>query len=75
MNPQPPLVPGSAQLPAYSVVDAIVQDHNHIRSCYEHYINEPSIAKKIEFCNELIRAVSVHSACEEIVVYPYIEQQ
>ena len=68
----PSLVPGSAQVELTSVDDAIIQDHRHLVSCYDKYLAENSIAEKQKLVNEIIRCLSVHSVCEELVLYPYI---
>jgi hypothetical protein len=74
MSSAPPLVPGSAQRELSSVDDIILQDHAHIKSCYEHYLSEGNLKEKEKYANELIRALSVHSICEELIVYPYFEK-
>ena len=56
-----------------SIQDAIKQDHDYIRRMHQSYQREQDPDEKQKFANELIRAISVHSVAEEIVVYPFLE--
>ncbi|KXS15430.1 hypothetical protein M427DRAFT_56778 [Gonapodya prolifera JEL478] len=57
-----------------SISKRIISDHKVIFHLYDRYqdATDPNLREKIE--NTIIREIAVHSAVEEIVVYPVIEK-
>ena len=57
-----------------AINEMIVHDHNIIRACSQSYKSAVPNEKQ-KFANELIRQIAIHSAAEEIAVYPVIESR
>jgi len=69
------LIPDSSQVEVTSVDKAMLQDHRHVESCYDQFLAETDVKEKQKYANQLIKSISVHSLCEEQVVYPYVAKK
>lgn len=71
-------VPGFWKWPDYTTTPIDTQikaDHAYIRDIFQQYKTATNPQMKLQFINEFIRTVSVHSVAEEIVVYPALEER
>ncbi|KXS15728.1 hypothetical protein M427DRAFT_32149 [Gonapodya prolifera JEL478] len=53
--------------------ELIITDHRSIRELYDRYQKEVDEVKKETIVNEFIREVALHSAAEEMILYPVLD--
>ncbi|CAG8727471.1 12688_t:CDS:2 [Rhizophagus irregularis] len=56
------------------IVSEIIDDHKIIRNLAQRYENENNTDERQKIANTVIREIAVHSACEEINLYPAFER-
>ncbi|CAG8596303.1 10615_t:CDS:2 [Ambispora gerdemannii] len=56
------------------VFTQVKEDHSIIKQLYEQFKNEKDEHERQKIANTIVREVSIHSATEEIVLYPAFEQ-
>ncbi|CAB4422320.1 unnamed protein product [Rhizophagus irregularis] len=56
------------------IVSEIIDDHKIIRNLAQRYENENNTDERQKIANTVIREIAVHSACEEINLYPAFEK-
>jgi len=56
------------------VTDAIVQDHQELRSYYDNIMGSNDLKVQTEYQNQFVWELARHSIAEEIVVYPAMEK-
>jgi hemerythrin superfamily protein len=56
------------------VSDAIIHDHNELKTYYDKIMSSEDHATQTEFQNQFVWELARHSIAEEIVVYPAMEK-
>ncbi|GBC02478.1 hypothetical protein RclHR1_04640021 [Rhizophagus clarus] len=56
------------------IITEIIDDHKIIKNLAQRYENESNTDERQKIANTVIREIAVHSACEEINLYPAIEK-
>ncbi|CAI2180813.1 6266_t:CDS:2, partial [Funneliformis geosporum] len=57
-----------------NLFDIAIEDHSVIKSLWKRFQEEKSDNERQKIANTILREVSIHSATEEIIVYPLVEK-